>query len=311
MASFSYTVDTTPMAQELGNVSNQLKATATAVTAMKAAVVLAEEKAADRVCENVNKSFFTLIRSQISQKIAKLHSEVNSQLMQLNRQRKQLMALKARMERDYNMISSRYLKLFNGLDSNLKQRIFERDKPAIDLALREAERLSNRMKYLTATVPVSQLESLSTSQKIVASNLKFRGMKAIVSISGFLSAADAQKRLADGIVISTDSRANSKGAVLFVPVAVSECVFAGLDGKGIDIRFSTTCLNQAAQSSIKNAVVTNIENLRWITPSGIDPKTKAEFAAILSASSLSQRVKDTADGLFAANTYQIARNDRP
>jgi hypothetical protein len=308
MASFNYTVDTTPLAHELGNVSSQLKTTTAAVVAMKAAVVLAEEKAADKVCDNVNRSFYTLIRSQISQKIAKLHSEVNSQLMQLNRQRKQLLTLKARMERDYNMISNRYLKLFSGLNSNLKQRIFELDKPAADLAVREAEKLSNRMKYLTATVPVGQLESLSISQKIVASNLKFRGMKAIVSITGFLSAADAQKRLVDGITLSTYSKLDS--TVLFVPVAVSECVFAGTDGKSIDVKFCTAQLNQAMQSAIKDAVFTNVENLRWITPPEIDSETKAGFTAILSASPFSQRVKDTADRLFTANVYQIAQNNQ-
>ena len=49
--------------------------------------------------------------------------------MQLNQQRKQLLAIKSRMERDYNMISARYLKLFNGLNQNLRQRVFELDKP--------------------------------------------------------------------------------------------------------------------------------------------------------------------------------------
>ncbi|GHT76494.1 hypothetical protein FACS189463_1690 [Bacteroidia bacterium] len=167
MATFNYTVDTNPMAQEISTVSNHIKGTTTAVVAMQTAVVLAEAKAADHVCNNVNKGFYTLIRSQISQKIAKLQSEVDSHLMQLNAQRKQLLGIKNRMERDYNMISSRYLKLFNGLNQNLKQRVFELDKPTIDFAVREVEKVSNRTKYLTATVPVSQLESLAASQKII------------------------------------------------------------------------------------------------------------------------------------------------
>ncbi|MDR2466585.1 MAG: hypothetical protein LBD35_04255 [Prevotellaceae bacterium] len=309
MASFNYTVDTAPMAHELGNVANQLKTTAAAVSAMKSAVILAEEKAADKVCDNVNRSFYTLIRSQISQKIAKLHSEVNSQLMQLTRQRKQLLTLKSRMERDYNMISGRYMKLFGGLNSNLKQRIFELDKPAADLALKEAEKLSNRMKYLAATVPVAQTESLSTSQKIVASNLKFRGMKAIVSITGFLSASNAQKILAEGITLSAGSK--SDGARLFVPVAASECVLDASANKSIDVRFGGARLNRAVQSAIKDAVLTNVENLRWVAPPEIDSEIKAEFGAILAASPFSQRVKDTANKLFAANVHQIAQNNLP
>ena len=38
------------------------------------------------------------------------------------------------MQKDYNMIAGRYSKLFNGLNSNLKQRVFELDKPTIDFA---------------------------------------------------------------------------------------------------------------------------------------------------------------------------------
>ena len=128
MATFNYTVDTNPMASEIGTVSSNIKGTTTAVVAMQTAVILAEEKAADHVCSNVNKGFFTLIRSQISQKAAKLQSEVDSHLMRLNQQRKQILAIKGRMERDYNMISGRYTKLFTGLNQNLRQRVFELDR---------------------------------------------------------------------------------------------------------------------------------------------------------------------------------------
>ena len=204
MATFNYTVDTQPMAKEIGSVSNHLKGTTTAVVAMQTAVILAEEKAADHVCKNVNKGFFSLIRSQISQKAAKAQSEIDSLLMKLNQQRKQLLSIQGRLERDYNMISSRYLKLFNGLNMNLKHRVFELDKPAMNFAVKEVEKVSNRTKYLTATVPVTQLESLSVSQKIVASNVKYRGMKVIGSMTKFLSDMYAQKKLTDRILLSAN-----------------------------------------------------------------------------------------------------------
>ena len=133
MAYIDCVVDTEPMAREITSVSNHIKGTTAAVVGMRAAVIQAEEEASDHVCENVNRGFYTLIRSQISQKIAKLKSEVDSHLMQLNQQRKQLLAIRSRMERDYNMISNRYLKLFNGLNQNLRQRVFELDRPTIEL----------------------------------------------------------------------------------------------------------------------------------------------------------------------------------
>ena len=99
MATFNYTVDTKPMAEEMRSVSRHVNATTGAVVAMQTAVIIAEEEAANQVinaeaaaaehvCNNVNKGFYSLIRSQISQKMAKLQSDVDSHLMQLVQQKK-------------------------------------------------------------------------------------------------------------------------------------------------------------------------------------------------------------------------------
>lgn len=300
MATFNYTVDTHPMAQEMGSVSNHVKATTTAVVAMQTAVVLAEAKAAEHVSDNVNKGFYTLIRSQISQKIARLQSVVDSHLMQLNQQKKQLLAIKGRMERDYNMISGRYLKLFNGLNSNLKQRVFELDKPITDFVIREVEKVSNRTKHLTATVPVSQLESLAISQKIIASNLKFRGLNVINSMTKFLAGMYAQKELTDRILLD----GNVKNTALLVPIIISESNYDKFDNKSIEITVSNVELNKQSQTEIKNTVMSNIDILQWQKETGISKEVQSEFSKILSSSNVPQRVKDMALKLFMANNYQ-------
>lgn len=307
MAYIDCVVDTNPMAQEIHLVSNHIKGTTTAVVAMQTAVVLAEKKAADHVCDNVNKGFYTLIRSQISQKIAKLQSDVDSHLMQLNAQKKQLLAIRGRMERDYNMISSRYLKLFNGLNQNLKQRIFELDKPTVDFAVKELEKVSNRTKYLTATVPVSQLESLAASQKIIASNVKFRGLRVINSMTNFLADMSEQKKLTDRILLE---KGNVENSTLSVPVVISECNFDKFDSKNIDIQLNNAQLSKQTQSTIKNTVNSNIENIEWQPSKEIDKEVKSEFSKYLSNSGSSQRVKDMANKLFMANNFQTLKNEQ-
>jgi hypothetical protein len=302
MAYIDCLVDTNPMAAEINSVSHHIKGTTTAVVAMQTAVVVAEAKAADHVCKNVNKGFFTLIRSQISQKMAKLQSEVDSHLMQLNQQKKQLLAIKGRMERDYNMISGRYNKLFTGLNQNLKQRIFELDRPTVDFAVREVEKVSNRTKYLTATVPVTQLESLAISQKIIASNVKFRGMKVIGSMTHFLSDMNEQKRLTAKILLPAGAKAAN--ASLAVPVIISEMNFDKFDNKNLDVTVSTVQLNAATQSAVKNTVDQNINNLQWQETADIETEVKSEFSKVLSASNASQRVKNMANNLFLANKFQ-------
>ena len=112
MANFSFTVDTDPMAHEISSVSQRVDMTSAAVVTMQTAVIVAEKEAADHVCENVNYGFYTLMHSQISQKIAQLTSTVESKLIEMGQQAAALQNLKKRMERDYNMISNRYGKLF-------------------------------------------------------------------------------------------------------------------------------------------------------------------------------------------------------
>lgn len=304
MAYIDCVVDTNPMAEEISSVSNNIKGTTTAVVAMQTAVVLAEKKASDQVCDDVNKGFYTLIRSQISQKIAKLKSEVDSHLMQLNVQRKQLLGIKSRMERDYNMNSQRYTKLFNGLNQNLKQQIYELDKPTIDVAVREVERMSNRTKCLPATVPVSQLESLSASQKIIASSVKYRGQKVIYSMKCFLSNMSEQKKLTDRILLE---KSNIGYSSLSIPVVVSECSFDKSGSRNLDIEVNSENLSKQAQATIKNMVNSNFENIEWQSKTEINKEVISEFSKSLSNSNYSQRVIDMARKMFMANNFQTIK----
>ena len=301
MASFNYTVDTKPIAEEMRSVSRHVNATTGAVVAMQTAVIIAEEKAADHVCNNVNKGFYSLIRSQISQKMAKLQSEVDSHLMQLVQQKNALLSIKNRMQKDYNMIASRYIKLFNGLNSNLKQRAFELDKPTIDFAVKEVDKVSNRSKYLTATIPIAQLESLAASQKIVASNVKYRGFNVIKSMRSFLFEMNTQKKLTDQILIN-DGR-YTETATVYIPIVICECNRDRTDA-GVEISVSDVELDNISKSAIKNTAFAELNQIEWQAKSLPNTEVKSEFSKLVSTSSKSQRVKDMATKLFQSNNYQ-------
>lgn len=301
MANFNYTVDTKPMADEIRSVSRHVNATTGAVVAMQEAVIIAEEKAADHVCNNVNKGFYSLIRSQISQKMAKLQSEVDSHLMQLVQQKNALLSIKNRMQKDYNMIASRYIKLFNGLNSNLKQRVFELDKPTIDFAVKEVDKVSNRTKYLTATIPIAQLESLAASQKIIASNVKYRGLNVIKSMRSFLFEMNTQKKLTDQILIN-DGR-YTETATVYIPIVICECNRDKTDA-GVEISVSDVELDNISKSAIKNTTFAELDQIEWQAKSNHNTEVKSEFSKLVTSSSKSQRIKDMATKLFQSNNYQ-------
>ncbi len=295
MTTFNYTVDTVPMANEITRVSRSVNRTTGAVVAMQTAVVVSGEKAANRVCENLNTGFYSLIRSQISQKMAKLQSEVDSVMMELVQQKNALLAIKKRMERDYNMITSRYVKLFNGLNANLRQRVFELDKPTTDFAIKEVDKLWNRTKYLTATIPVSQLESVSYSQKILSSNAKKRGLNVINSMKSYLLEMNSQKKLTEKILINADEFRDS--SMVYIPLIVFE-YNKEKNNQTVDMAFSDQKMNNAARSSVKNTIYDTLSQHNWMQTFVPDKELTSEFSKLVSASPRSQRIKDLTMELF-------------
>ena len=301
MATFNYTVDTQPMADEMSSVSRHVNITTGAVVAMQTAVIAAEVRAADHVCNNVNKGFYSLIRSQISQKLAKFQSEVDSNIMQLVQQKKALLSIKSRMERDYNMIAKRYTKLFNGLNANLKSRVFELDKPTMDFASKEIGKVSNRTKYLTATIPISQLESISISQRIIASNIKQKGLNVINSMKWFIHEMNIQKKLTDEILISDSSI--SKIGISYIPILIYECNRDKTEHKNIDIVLTDIELNNVVKSAINNKAYSEFGQLAWSQKPAHQQEINSEFSKLLSSSSRSSRIKDLTLRLFQSNKY--------
>ena len=208
------------------------------------------------------------------------------------------------MERDYGMISQRYLKLFTGLNKNLQQRIFELDKPVIEFAMKDVNTISNRTKHLTATVPVSQTESLSISQKIIASNMKYQGLRVIDSMTKFLSDVNEQKELTNQILLPVQTI--EEKSAFFIPILISESNYDKSGNKRMDIFTSQQGLSLRAQENIRNMANATVVNLEW-QDEAMNDEIKSEFNKYLSASHSSQRVKDMANKLFMANNIQTIK----
>jgi hypothetical protein len=294
MASFSYTVDTAPMAEEMRSVSRHVDGTTTAVVAMQAAVIAAEASAADHICANVNRGFYSLIRSQISQKIARLQSEVESQLTQLKAQSLAVLAIKSRMERDYHMISARYLKLFNSLNKNLKSRVTELDRPAMELAQNNVAKLNNRYRYLTATVAVNQLESVSCSQRIISANVRKRGEAAILSLQRFIADMNEQERLTKQVLIKNQPFWTA--GHIYLPVAVFETKFAENTLVDLDIAVPSGDFQKATASALKNAAYSS-GGLNWM-PEVTGAELKSQFSRLVESSNAPKRIQETMIRLF-------------
>ncbi len=263
---FNFNVDTSPMAQGLHHVGNQVSTVTGAVVEMKNAVLVAEKNAADAICSNVNRGFYTLIRSQISQKIAKLKSDVDSKFMEMMQQSASLRAFRNRMEMDYHMIASRYTKLFNSLNKSLRVRIFELDKYPTRLVTQTSSLLTNRMKNMVATVPINQSESIIFCQRIAASKTRFSGTRLLSGIKRFIADSNSQKALIHRILLEKRLEANGK---LMLPFLITESISADL--KQPQTRIITSLgsdkkLNELLEQKIVSEVYEKSEEIKWDQP---------------------------------------------
>ena len=287
MDQFNFTVDTEPMADSIDGVANHVDGTTAAVVAMQTAVIIAEEKGAERICNNVNYGFYSLIRSQISQKIATHKSKADAKIMELQQQTVSLAAIKSRMEKDYMMLASRYTKLFEGLNKSLRARIFELDKPSTSFVYKDVLPVANRTKRLTGTPSTTQMESIAGSQMISVSNTKYNAMQNISSMQDFIFNSEIQKSLI-GSILTKESV--SKPTEKFIPVIVSES--EGLNVRQSQWQITQPQLKKNANAKVESFAYSSLSNMKWTDDdSNNTTRVKQEFGNFVNQSSISDRVK--------------------
>lgn len=305
MAHFSYTVDTSEMANSLDRVSSHVDGVTAAVIAMQTAVIIAEKKSADNVCDNVNKGFYTLIRSQISQKIAKLKSDVDSKFMEMNQQTSTILGIKTRMERDYMMIASRYTKLFNSLNKSLRSRIFELDKFTAHFVNLDIAPLANRLRMLIGTVPINQSESIGSSQVIAASKTKETGNKLITEMHDFIADVNRQKYLVSSILGNKKCEQNYQ---CYIPVAISESVSKSMHQSQLSYilpKSNDVALQSRLDRSIQSTVFSKTNDLKWADIKKDEKELiKKELIKTVELSNYPDRVKKEITRLFEENNWQ-------
>ena len=259
MANFTFTVDTNPMADSIDGVANHVDGTTAAVIAMQTAVVIAEQKGAEKICNNVNFGFYSLIRSQISQKIATHKSKADAKIMELQQQSVSLIGIKSRMEKDYQMLASRYTKLFEGLNKALRARIFELDRPTTNFVLKDVLPTANRTRRLSGSSSTTQVESIASSQMISVSNTKYNAMKNISSMQDFICSSENQKSLIGSIL---NKESVTKPTEKDIPVLISE-------SEGLNVRQSQWMITQPplkknTNSKIESHIYSSLSNLKWV-----------------------------------------------
>lgn len=298
MADFNFTVDTSPMASEMRSVSHNVNKVSGAVVAMQTAVIAAEQQGAEHVCQNVNKGFYSLMHSQISQKIAQLTSTVEAKLLELGQYASALQGIQSRMANDYNMISGRYSKLFKSINNNLEARVAELDMPVFKLVDRDVKLADSRRRLNSALFATNQLESVLSSQLIAASKVKVDAERALEVITKYVKDSSEQTKKSDASM--QDCKIDSVEDI-YLPVSIVESTSA-IGNPSVNYyvaRSGNERIDKNIDDSVREHSVNSVLRGLW---SDIDPNdmanVEAEFTNLLANSQEEDRVKDKITKMF-------------
>jgi hypothetical protein len=287
------------MASEMQSVSRHVKGTTAAVVTMQSAVIMAENNSANKVCSNVNRGFFMMVRSQISQKIANKQSRVEALLIQLAQQKRRLLGIKSNMEREYGRIAERYLRIFTGINKELEVRIRQLDQPVFELVNHQMATSSNRMNALSSIVPTSQVEGLTKSQQIMMSEMKHNAQVALEQSYDFLTQIGEQRVLTNKVLISRPDDNGEK--TCHIPVLICETVNDAQQTSRTEIDIPADFSNNGANQVY--SAIRGSNDLPW-AKAEMSPVVGDEFSRLLDASKASARVKDLIRKMYAKSDFE-------
>ena len=253
MADFDFVVNTLPMAESVDNVSNHITATTAAVVAMQSAVIAAEKKSADKICENVDNGFYNLIRSQVSMKSAINFTEMQAKLTLLLDYKRTLNRTQERMENDFNRVKRQYRTIFTGLDKALAARIAELDSDAVKLSETRKKVIMGMFERPVPEVVLTSTEVEMSDQKIVTSRIKDKTNNSLNYLADKVSENRAYKGLMEA---KLDKSATENRHEEYIPVIyVSEQSTLMSDTYVLTLHYP-----QYLPENIKNTINLNIVN---------------------------------------------------
>jgi len=261
--SININVDTNSFDRSVSHVNGNVDLLTGAVVATETAEIESKLRNSVKVGDTIVNGFFSYIRSEISQQITELSQNIDSHLMHLKELAKSCIDKKKQMEGDFFRISGRYVKIFDDLNNELSNRIYELDKPAFVFKKEtDNQKIRTSSNDLVNTVTICGIESSDLQTKIGASIAKKRALDTLNKSKVFLW---QQKKL--NLTIKQSMLNESKSSSIFAP-----CCFVETNNANNQIDkniYSTDYLTILNEKSKKNEIIDQflLNSIIWSVPS--------------------------------------------
>lgn len=296
------TMNIGPLAEKVDEVTSKVKNTTRAVVLMQSAVIAAEKESRETICKSVNRGFYSLISSQLSQKIAASKSKANAELAQLKNLSDRIAGTRIRAQEDYQRISGRYFEIFKKLDDNLRIRIQTLNKNAFQLAETKKNRFFQIPSGDSASTFCLEKDTQPASQKIVGANLKMMTDRALKTIADRVEEQESYDlKLATLTASGNLATAREK----FAPVAVVEAKNLDSDAETWNFELPQH-IRLENSDQIKEICISDAQKGEWRDVSETErQKILDGVIRIPEFSGLEKRVSETMQKMMAEDKWQV------
>jgi hypothetical protein len=171
--------------------------------------------------------------------------------------------------------------------------------------MKDLMRLNSRTLTLQASVPVHQLESVSTSQQIVATVTKAEASQAIGGIARFIQESNQQGKLTQSIL---GSEAEHESAAMLLPIGLVECDSLQTQKRQwrhYTPKMPTADLTQRLEGALELRVLPALQQMEWRQQdSGDSDRVSRSFQQLLIQTRLDERILAHVNRMYAASRWQ-------
>ncbi|MCL2878673.1 MAG: hypothetical protein FWF29_00375 [Treponema sp.] len=181
-------VNTQPFDGSVSHFNSSVDGLTGSVVAMHGAQCAAIQQTAKDVSASLLNGFFGAINSELTQQMNALNSAIKAAFGLIAEQGKAVTEKNTQMEGDYNRISSRYVRLFDDLDTECHKRINALDRPAFGLSENVQQKLLTETPQNMSALNLLGIEEVSSAKTMMlVSSINRRVLDVIKTLEDYVS----------------------------------------------------------------------------------------------------------------------------
>lgn len=302
MASFDFLVDTSPMASTMSGVSTHVTETTVAVAAMQAAVIAAEQDAANMLCADIDNGFYCLMQSQLSMKKTEYIATLRTRFLSLRELGKDLCSKQERMELDVARIQREYYKLFHSIDMSLDKQIQELDADAYKVA-DQRERLITLRHLKDVSEALTYARDISSvTRSALTAKMKRRTQRTLETVNENVRQNQVYRDRMQTMLSSTPVETAAQECIPVVYAQEASSVMPGVQVFEVQLPEG---LDKSARDPISQAVSERVPELSGqAAPQEDRDRVRTEFQKLVSGAGLDPRIADVMMRLYEHGGYR-------